>query len=302
MTSEQVPTSVDETQPAAPAPKGGRRRPRWFAAHRAAWSSSTSSRFLLVPAVPQGGPAGRRLPVSRVLHRRHARVPGAAHRCFGPTSPGATRWSRSRRASAPRSSPCGSSCLRDHRRLDHHDPRAEAHPGPRPELLRVVLRVHRRLRRRVWPVRPARPYIPLFVAFFLLIIFSNWIGLIPLVGRVEALRAPSSDVNITLGLALVAFVDLRDRGLPQARLRRLPGEVLPALRVQERASARASSPCSSGLVELMLEFVKPMTLSMRLFGNIYGGEVALGVITALTIAIIPVALSAWRSCSTRSRP
>jgi F-type H+-transporting ATPase subunit a len=40
----------------------------------------------------------------------------------------------------------------------------------------------------------------------------------------------------------------------------------------------------------MLEFVKPVTLSMRLFGNIYGGEVALGVITALAIGIIPVAL------------
>jgi F-type H+-transporting ATPase subunit a len=37
----------------------------------------------------------------------------------------------------------------------------------------------------------------------------------------------------------------------------------------------------------MLEFIKPVTLAMRLFGNIYGGEVALGVITALTIAIVP---------------
>ena len=45
-----------------------------------------------------------------------------------------------------------------------------------------------------------------------------------------------------------------------------------------------------GLIELMLEFVKPVTLSMRLFGNIYGGEVALGVMTALTIAFVPVAL------------
>jgi F-type H+-transporting ATPase subunit a len=45
-----------------------------------------------------------------------------------------------------------------------------------------------------------------------------------------------------------------------------------------------------GLIELMLEFVKPVTLSMRLFGNIYGGEVALGVITSLTIAIFPIAL------------
>ena len=47
-----------------------------------------------------------------------------------------------------------------------------------------------------------------------------------------------------------------------------------------------------GLVELLLEFVKPVTLSMRLFGNIYGGEVALGVLTALTIAIIPLAMIA----------
>jgi len=45
-----------------------------------------------------------------------------------------------------------------------------------------------------------------------------------------------------------------------------------------------------GLIELLLEFVKPVTLAMRLFGNIYGGEVALAVMTALLIAVVPVAL------------
>ncbi len=45
-------------------------------------------------------------------------------------------------------------------------------------------------------------------------------------------------------------------------------------------------------MELLLEFVKPVTLSMRLFGNVYGGSVALGVITALTVAIIPLAMYA----------
>ena len=45
-----------------------------------------------------------------------------------------------------------------------------------------------------------------------------------------------------------------------------------------------------GIIEFMLEFVRPLTLSMRLFGNIYGGEVALGVITALTVVILPVLL------------
>ena len=45
-----------------------------------------------------------------------------------------------------------------------------------------------------------------------------------------------------------------------------------------------------GITEFLLDFVRPLTLSMRLFGNIYGGEVALGVITALTVVILPVLL------------
>ena len=45
-----------------------------------------------------------------------------------------------------------------------------------------------------------------------------------------------------------------------------------------------------GVLEFLLEFVKPVTLSMRLFGNIYAGEIALGVITGLTFVIIPVAM------------
>src|SRR5258706_4194728 len=52
----------------------------------------------------------------------------------------------------------------------------------------------------------ARPYIPIFAAAFLLILFDNWIGLVPPVGKIDALRAPSSDVNITIGMALVSFL------------------------------------------------------------------------------------------------
>jgi F-type H+-transporting ATPase subunit a len=135
----------------------------------------------------------------------------------------------------------------------------------------------------------AKPYIPLFVAFFLLIIFSNWIGLIPLVGRVEALRAPSSDVNITLGLALVAFVVFEVEGFRKLGVRGYLSKFFPLYEFKNGIGAGIIA-LFVGLVELMLEFVKPVTLSMRLFGNIYGGEVALGVITALAIGIIPVAL------------
>jgi len=134
-----------------------------------------------------------------------------------------------------------------------------------------------------------RPYIPIFAAFFLLIIFSNWIGLVPGVGRVPWLRAPSSDVNITLGLALVAFCIFEGEGFRKLGFRGYLGKFFPFYEFKNGIGAGIIA-LFVGLVELMLEFVKPITLSMRLFGNIYGGEVALGVITGLTLAFIPVGL------------
>jgi F-type H+-transporting ATPase subunit a len=135
----------------------------------------------------------------------------------------------------------------------------------------------------------ARPYIPIFAAFFMLILFDNWIGLVPPVGKIELLRAPSSDVNITIGMALVSFVIFHTEGIRHLGVRGYLGKFFPVYEFKNGIGAGFIA-MFVGLIELMLEFVKPVTLSMRLFGNIYGGEVALGVITALTIAVIPVAL------------
>ncbi len=135
----------------------------------------------------------------------------------------------------------------------------------------------------------AKPYIPLFAAFFLLILFCNWSGLVPPVGRIEELRAPTSDVNVTLGLALVSFSYFEFEGFRRLGVRGYLGKFFPLYEFKNGIAAGGIA-LFVGLVELMLEFVKPVTLSMRLFGNIYGGEVALGVITSLTLALIPVGL------------
>ncbi len=136
----------------------------------------------------------------------------------------------------------------------------------------------------------AKPYIPLFAAFFLLILFSNWSGLIPGVGRVIWFRAPTSDVNVTIGLALVAFFFFQYQGFKHLGIGYL-SKFFPLGEFRKGIGAGIIA-LFVGLVELLLEFVKPITLSMRLFGNVYGGEVALGVLTALTIALIPLAMYA----------
>jgi F-type H+-transporting ATPase subunit a len=135
----------------------------------------------------------------------------------------------------------------------------------------------------------ARGYYPIFAAFFVFILFSNWSGLVPPVGKIELLRAPTSDVNITIGLALTSFVLFQGEGFRRLGVRGYLGKFFPIGEFRHGIGAGLLA-MYVGFIELFLEFVKPVTLSMRLFGNIYGGEVALAVISALTIAVVPVLL------------
>jgi F-type H+-transporting ATPase subunit a len=135
----------------------------------------------------------------------------------------------------------------------------------------------------------ARRYYPIFAGFFLFILFSNWSGLVPPVGKIEQLRAPTSDVNITIGLALTSFVLFQGEGFRRLGVRGYLGKFFPVGEFRKGLGAGLLG-MYVGFIELFLEFVKPVTLSMRLFGNIYGGEVALAVISALTLAVVPVAL------------
>jgi F-type H+-transporting ATPase subunit a len=96
-------------------------------------------------------------------------------------------------------------------------------------------------------------------------------------------------VNVTIGLALVSFFIFQTEGFRKLGVRGYLGKFFPFYEFRKGIGAGAIA-MFVGLIELMLEFVKPVTLSMRLFGNIYAGEVALGVITALSVAFAPVLL------------
>jgi len=137
----------------------------------------------------------------------------------------------------------------------------------------------------------AKAFVPMFASLFILIILSNWSGLVPPVGKIELLRAPTSDINVTLGLALVSFLTFHFVGIRRLGVGGYVGKFF-SLRPFRQGIAAGLISLFVGFMEFFLEFAKPVTLAMRLFGNIFGGELALAVITSLTIAIIPVALVA----------
>lgn len=125
-------------------------------------------------------------------------------------------------------------------------------------------------------------FVTFFLAIFFFIVASNWSGLIPGVGRLHEFRAPTSDVNVTVGMALVTFFYFHFQGIRALGIGAYLGKFF--------SLKRGPVGVFVGFIEFFLEFVKPVALSMRLFGNIYGGELALTVMTTITFAFVPVAL------------
>jgi F-type H+-transporting ATPase subunit a len=137
-----------------------------------------------------------------------------------------------------------------------------------------------------------RGYVALVIGLFLMILVANWLGLLPGVGTiglrhgeelVPFVRPASADLNFTLGLAIVAFIvfvwwGVRVNG-PVGYLKELVGE--------PRYMAPLMFP-----IHLISELSRLVSLSMRLFGNVFAGEVLLATMLALTTAavfILPLA-------------
>ncbi len=133
----------------------------------------------------------------------------------------------------------------------------------------------------------ARPYVGIFITLFMFIVLANWTDLLIFGDKVNFLRTPTSDINITIGLALFSFVLFHFEGIRRLGLRGYLGKFFN-FRGFRRSVVDGLIDLFVGLTEFLLEFFKPVTLAFRLFGNMYGGGVMLGVFTALLLGILPL--------------
>lgn len=122
-------------------------------------------------------------------------------------------------------------------------------------------------------------FLPLFGTLFLLILLSNWLSIVPLVGQIELLHSPTADYHINFGLAITAFVAYQLAGIRKLgpsyftrwfnftgfREGVMVGVVMILV----------------GFIELFSELFRMLTLTLRLWGNIWGGEIVLAVLAAL---------------------
>ena len=105
----------------------------------------------------------------------------------------------------------------------------------------------------------ARKYFYFLGSLFIFIIFANYSGLIPGVGLSKYLKAPTSSLSVTAGLGVCTFFFLQGAGI---RAKGIKGYIKHFI-----------SPIIVMLPLLALdEIIKPVSLSLRLFGNIFGEE------------------------------
>jgi len=136
-----------------------------------------------------------------------------------------------------------------------------------------------------------RGYVALITTFFLTILVANWIGLLPGVGTiglvehhgdesvlVPFVRPASADLNFTLGLALIAFVAFVSWGIRINGVRGYLSEFLG----EPRYMAPLMAP-----IHVISELSRLISLSMRLFGNVFAGEVLLATMLALVPLAVP---------------
>lgn len=151
-------------------------------------------------------------------------------------------------------------------------------------------------------------FLPLVGTLFLFIVVSNWIGLLPGIGSigrwlvheghvtlVPMFRPATTDLNLTAGMAVVAvavshflgiafigffkyankFIKLGDlwHGLKSGK----PTEILTAL-----------IEFGVGLLEIVSEVAKLLSLSLRLFGNVFAGEVLLTILAGILPIFLPL--------------
>jgi len=153
----------------------------------------------------------------------------------------------------------------------------------------------------------ARKFLPLIATIFFFVLVSNWMGQIPGTGSIgiwgymheeleliPLLRPATADLNMTLAIAFVAILSTHLAGMKSqgifnhfSKFFNLKGIWL-SLKKGPMAIIVAVVEFFIGLIEIIGEFAKTLSLSLRLFGNIFAGEVLMTVMLSLMSYIIPI--------------
>jgi len=158
-------------------------------------------------------------------------------------------------------------------------------------LIETIIETFYNLSESVAPNRGKKIF-PYVMSFFLFILIANWSGLIPGVASIgffehsgphenkfiPLLRPATSELNTTLALAIISSFATHMFAINTIGIKHYIGRYL------------SLSPINLfiGILEIISEITKVVSLSFRLFGNIFAGEVVLLTVSSIFAFLFPV--------------
>ncbi len=153
-------------------------------------------------------------------------------------------------------------------------------------------------------------FFPFVFSFFILILLNNWLGLLPGIGSVGNIvlenghevfvpyfRGGTADLNTTLALAIIGVVASHIFGVMALGVWRYLNKFINIKafleipkKIRKDPTVLIVNPIKAfvGLIEIIGEIAKVASLSFRLFGNIFAGEVLLASMAAILAFGLPI--------------
>jgi F-type H+-transporting ATPase subunit a len=130
-------------------------------------------------------------------------------------------------------------------------------------------------------IRTAPFVVPLAITLFMFILLANWLAIIPTGHNPEYLPPPASDVNLTYALALVVIITMHVTGVRRKGFKGYYGHL--------------SKPYwFMTPINVVEELTKPVTLALRLFGNIFSGVIMVSLIALFPAFILWAPNVIWK--------
>ena len=142
----------------------------------------------------------------------------------------------------------------------------------KPNLLEYILEMVISVLDDAMDVDNLHPYIPLLGSLMIFTLFANLISVIP------GMKSPTADINTTIGLALIVVLSVHIYGMMTKGVWKYLKEF--------------ASPIFMLPVELIGQFSRTLSLSMRLFGNILSGDLIVAIVFSIVPYLLPIALTA----------
>lgn len=123
--------------------------------------------------------------------------------------------------------------------------------------------------------------VPLAVTLFFFILTANWLEVIPSGHSPEYLPAPTADVNLTYALALLVIGLVHITSIRRRGIKRYVGHYFKPFK-------------AFVIINIIEELAKPLTLALRLFGNIFAGGIMILLISRLPLFVVPFGDLIWK--------